>query len=75
MTLVTQGYGAAARTYRSQPDKPPGRAGDGPGSVGGPRRSDGLLHSAWPSALRAGPQETCNGSSSLSDRPARIVNR
>ena len=73
--MVIQGYGAAAGTYRSQPDKPPGRAGDGAGGVGGPRRFDGLLYSAWPSALRAGPQETCNGSSSLSDRPAKIVNR
>lgn len=67
------GYGRAAGSYRSQPDESPGRAGHRAGGVGGPGRPDGLLHGARPPALRAGSQETCEGSSSLSERPAMVA--
>lgn len=64
----------ALTTHRAQPDESSGRAGDRASRVGGPGRSNGLLHGAWPATLCAGSKETCNGSSSLSDWPVTIVN-
>lgn len=69
-----QGYGKADRIHRSQPDKSPRWAGDRASRVGGSGCPDGLFHGARPSTLCAGSQETCNGSSGLSDRPATIIN-
>lgn len=64
----------APTTHRAQPDESSGRAGDRASRVGGPGRSNGLLHGARPATLCAGSKEACDGSSSLSDWPVTIVN-